>query len=236
MLFSRKQEPTIGSGQVSHVTKNPYLGEMGRREWNDRYGVMAKNTRGWQGAFGVAMVAVIALTVVNLKLSTQSHIQPFVVEMNKGVPVAVSPMTPIALNNEAIIHYAVNQFIRDVREVIVDPIAEKKALNRVYAFAADKTLPYLKEYYTINNPLERAKTVSVDVDAFNILPMSENTCQAMWDEIERDSMTNAIIKKTRWIANVTYQFGAVNPELINDNPFGLYITHITWSQSQDGVQ
>lgn len=227
------KEPRMGS--MNETQQNPFLGEEGRREWSDRYGNMAKNTRGWQGAFGLSMVAVIALTIANFKLSTQSHIQPFAVELNQGVPVAIQPMSTMNLSDPQIVHFFIEHFIENARTVVSDVEAQKSLLNGVYAFAAEKTLPFLKEYYTINNPLERSQMMTVHVHVLNILPLSQKTCQVIWEETARNVMNGEVIEKTRWLANVTYQkTGKVSAETAKENPFGLYITNLTWSQSQEG--
>lgn len=231
----RKNEPRLGDGEFEHK-ENPFLGEAGRKEWNDRYGAMAKNIRGWQGAFGLAMLLVAILAIVNVKLSSQSHIQPFAVELNQGVPVAIQPMSSIDVTNPQIVAFFIEHFIENARTVVSDTEAEKNMLNGVYAFAADKTLPFLKEYYTANNPLERAQTQTVTVHVINILPLSTKTFQIIWEETARQSMNGEIIGKTRWIAHLTYQkTGKVNPLHAKENPFGLYITQLTWSQSQEGA-
>jgi type IV secretory pathway TrbF-like protein len=229
-----KAEPRIGSVNET-PTKNPFIGEEGRREWSDRYGNMARIIRGWQGAFGAAMVAVIVLTGVNAKLSMQTHIQPFAVELNQGVPIAIKPMSQMNLNDTQIVHFFLEHFIENARTVVSDVDAEKNLLNSVYAFAADQTLPFLKEYYVLNNPLKRAQTMTVNVHVIHLLPLSDKVCQVMWEETARNVMNGDEISKTRWIANITYQkTGKVDAKTAKDNPFGLYITNLTWSQSQEG--
>lgn len=228
-----KTEPRLGHATTS--TSNPFIGEEGRREWSDRYGQMAKVTRGWQGAFGAAMIAVITLTVVNAKLSTQTHIQPFAVELNQGVPVAIQPMSQMNLSDPQIVHFFIEHFIDNARTVVSDVEAQKNLLNSVYAFAAEHTLPFLKEYYTQHNPLERAQTQTVSVNVTNILPLSDHMCQVMWEETTRNVMNGDVMSRTHWVANITYKkTGKVDVKTAKDNPFGLYITNLTWSQSFDG--
>lgn len=232
-----KQKNKMGPklGDAKSTLSNPFVGDKGRLEWSDRYGNMAKIIRGWQGAFGVAMAAVIVLTVVNAKLSTQTNIQPFAVELNQGVPVAIAPMSQMNLSDPQIVHFFIEHFIADARTVVSDVEAEKNLLNSVYAFAADQTLPFLKEYYVMNNPLKRAQTMTVNVHVINVLPLSNKMCQVMWEEVARNVINGDEISKTRWMANITYQkTGKVDAKMAKDNPFGLYITNLTWSQSFDG--
>lgn len=235
MDFLKKKnniEPKFGD---TKTTTNPFIGDSGRREWNDRYGNMARMIRGWQGAFGVAMVLVMVLTGVNVKLSTQTHIQPFAVVLNQGVPVSIQPMNPMNLSSPQMVNFFLEHFIENARTVVSDVEAEKNLLNSVYAFAADHTIPFLREYYMANNPLQRAQTMTVNVHVINILPLSDKTCQIIWEEVARNVMNGDILSKTRWMANITYQkTGKVDVKTAKDNPFGLYITNLTWSQSIDG--
>lgn len=234
-LFKNKKsvniEPKIGSGKP--LSDNPYVVyDAGRKEWSDRYANMAGGIRTWQAAFGLSMIVVVVLTIALIKISQEAHVQPFAVEINQGMPIAMMPMTSMSNEDPKLVQFALTQFIHNARTVVSDNIAEKTLLSRVYAFAADHTIPYLREYYNKNSPFDRVEKTTTSVDIVNVLPMSEHTWQVVWDETERDIANGHVLQKTRWLAQVTYHMGPVKPETINDNPFGLYITDLTWSQSQ----
>ena len=89
----------------------------------------------------------------------------------------------------------------------------------------------MRDFYEENNPLVRADEYTVAVNIINALPLSQNTWQITWEETRR-SADGMEINKSRWLANITYAFSEPNAKYLNDNPFGLYITKITWSKNQ----
>lgn len=220
-------------GKKSGILQNPYVaGSEGRKEWNDRYMNMARAIRNWQMAFFTAMVVVILFAIVVARIATESRVQPFVVETNNGMPYAIKPMESISAQDQRLINFAVNQFIVNARTIVSDAEAEKALLNKVYAFSANNTLGFLHDYYQENNPFNLAAQYTVTVNIVNSLPISHDTWQITWDETRRSTNGDNVLGVTRWMANVTYKFGDVNPRFITDNPFGLYVTQISWSQSQ----
>jgi type IV secretory pathway TrbF-like protein len=216
-------------------TENPYVkGNEGRKEWNDRYGSMQQAIRKWQMAFFFAMAISIIFALVIAKIATSSQVKPFIVETNRGMPIAISSMRALSDADPRIINFAVNQFIINTRSVIHDTTAEKTLLNKAYAFSADQTIHFLQDYYQKNNPFTLSAEHTVTVQIINSLPISSRTWQVTWDETKHSNRDDRILSVTRWVAQLSYQFGKVNPKFINDNPFGIYMTHISWSQSQVG--
>ena len=226
-------------GNVNHENKNkktlqnPYVsGAEGRREWNDRYLNQANEIQHWKKAFFASCVVSILLACVVAKIATESHIKPYVVETTQGMPYAIKSVQDISSKDQLLVNYAINQFIINAKSIVDDTDAEKALLNKVYAFAANNTLGYLRDYYQKNNPMVLASQYTVNVKIINSMPISTNTWQIIWDETKRNTSSNAVINTTRWMADVTYQFGEVKPAFMNENPFGIYITNITWSPSQ----
>lgn len=217
----------------SAILQNPYVtGSEGRKEWNDRYMNMSESIRHWQQAFFSAMVVVILFATIVARIATESRVQPFVVETNHGMPYAIQSMRSLSPHDQQLINFAVNQFIVNARTIVSDEQAQKTLLNKVYAFSANNTLGFLHDYYEGNNPFNLASQYTVTVNIVNSLPISHDTWQITWDETKRSTNGDNVLGVTRWMANVTYQFGDVNPRFITDNPFGLYITQVSWSQSQ----
>jgi type IV secretory pathway TrbF-like protein len=217
----------------SSSIQNPFVkGSEGRAEWNDRYMNMKQMIRCWQLAFFAAIIAVVVLAIVLGKIATESKVQPFVVETNNGMPYAIKPMEKISSQDQRLINFAVNQFIINARTIINDSDAEKALLNKLYAYTANNAINFLHDYYQKSNPFELASQYSVTVSIVNSLPISKNTWQITWDETKHSTNGGSILGTSRWVANVTYKVSDVNSNFIADNPFGLYITEITWSQNQ----
>jgi type IV secretion system protein TrbF len=216
--------------------ENPYTkGSEGRKEWNDRYGNLQKSSRYWQRAFFCSIVINIVFALVIAKIATQSEIKPFIVETNRGMPYAIDALKKVSDTDPRIINFAVNQYIINARSIIHDTTAEKSLLNKVYAYSADQAISFLQGYYQKNDPFRLSAQYTVTVQIINSLALSPHTWQVTWDETQHSTLDHQVVKVTRWVAQLTHQFGKINPNFINDNPFGLYITHITWSQNEIGA-
>lgn len=213
------------------MSNNPYTnGNEGKEEWNDRYMNMANANRNWRIACICSLVATVILGAGNVIQGVSSKVKPYVVETNNGMPYAIQPLASISVHDEKLINFAANQFVINARTVLADPQADKILLDKVYAFAGDNAIKVLHDYYQTHNPLEENQQYTVEVNIVNSLPLSKNTWQVVWDETKR-SQDGSEQSKTRWMADLSYQFGQVNSKFINENPFGLYITSISWSQS-----
>lgn len=214
------------------AAQNPYVaGNEGQRQWNDRYLNMAQAIRHWQWAFFTAMAVIIVFSVVLARMAMASKVEPFVVETNHGMPYAIQPMPALSADNERLVNFAMDQFIINARTVLTDTDAQKTLLDKVYAYSADNTLGFLHDYYQTHNPFTAASSYRVTVNIVDALPISRHTWQITWDEVRRTTQGGNVISVTRWMADLTYTLGDVNPTFLDENPFGLYITEVSWSQS-----
>ncbi len=214
-------------------SENPYIsGEIGRREWNDRYHNLTTARRNWQWAFWVCLLLVITQAIFMGRMALRSSIQPFIVETSQGMPYSIRATHPISAHDPQVVNFALNQFIINARSLIHDTAAEKNILNKVYAYSAGKTKAFLHEYYAANDPFKSANQFSVNVQIVNSMPISKNTWQITWDESKTDLINGKLIEKNRWMAQLHFEFGSVNSHFLTDNPFGIYVTDLTWSQSQ----
>lgn len=215
------------------AAENPFIaGNIGRREWSDRYDNLASGRRHWQWAFFIAVALAVIQCFFMGKLALRSSIQPFVVATNQGMPYALQPVKAVSENDSRIVNYALNQFILNVRSVVNDSEAEKNILTKVYAFSAKQTKPFLRDYFVEHDPFKTGSQYSVSVQIINSLPISKNTWQITWEENKKELNGNQPADKTRWLAQLHYELGAVNPHFVMENPFGIYVTDISWSQSQ----
>ncbi len=214
---------------------NPYVkGAEGQKAWDDRYGSMQQSLKLWQLAFFSALITIAVLGGMLGYVSAISKVQPFVVETHEGMPYAIAPMQSISVKDQRLINFAINQFVMNARTVVHDSEAQKARLDKVYAYSANQTLPFLHDYYQKNNPFDRASHSTVTVNIVSSLPITKDTWQITWDETEHNVADGTVIKTTRWVANVTYQLGEVNSHFMLDNPFGLYITQLNWTEALRG--
>lgn len=216
---------------MSKNENNPYLDtNAGRAEWNDRYLNLTKHLMYWRIIAIFALVVAIMTISLLMIFGPSSHVKTFAVETCNGAPHTIIPVSDKIPEQDALVNYALREYITNARSIIADADAEKHLLDKVYAYTAGATVGLLHDYYEANDPFKNAASYTRQVVIVNSLKISPKTWQITWDEINRNVATNALIDRTRWVATVTYQIGQVNSKYLNANPFGIYFTHMSWSQ------
>jgi type IV secretory pathway TrbF-like protein len=209
------------------VLDSPYLSA--RREWNERYGDYIARARSWRWAAFAALAVSLVLATGVVWQAAQSKVVPYVVEVDKlGDAVAVARADRAAPVDVRVIKAQLAAWIVDVRSVSSDPLAQKTALSRSYALTAATATLFLNDYYRQHSPFGQPRTVTVSVDA--VLPVSKQTYQLQWSEDARD-LQGRDLATTHWLASVIVAFDPPTDERgVLNNPLGLYITGISWTQ------
>jgi type IV secretory pathway TrbF-like protein len=220
----------LATAMDSHLG-NPYLNA--RKEWDERYGSLIKRAQHWRGAAVLALLVALAEAVVILGVATRPKTVPYVVAVDSLGRVvasgAVERSSPVDQRMEAI---ALTRWIQDLRGVTSDGLAQRKAIDRVYAMVGSGTAAQtlITEFYRANQPFERANKETVQVDVNTILPTTEHTYEVDWTETARDP-SGGVVFVGRWKAILTV---AVNPptdeNVLQVNPFGIYVMNVNWSK------
>jgi type IV secretion system protein TrbF len=204
-----------------------------RREWNDRYADLARATRNWQLVAAGALVADLVLAGGTVWLAERRVVVPYVVEVDKlGFAMTAGPAgrEPDTLSSDKVTRYQLAAFVRAARAVIADPVALKRALDQVYAYARGPAVAFLDDYYRGSNPFEHAKKVTVAVDVQSLLPLSERTWQVRWMETTR-ALDGSVTGKTAWEAVLSVDTVApASEEAMLSNPLGLYVVNLSWTR------
>lgn len=231
-MFKKAKTLAIKSSEgLKNKPTDPYMA--GREEWNERYGNYIDQAKNWRLiALITAITALIALIGLLAVVSQKKYV-PYVVEVDKLGSVAhvgfadrASPM------DQRIIKSYLVRFLTDWRNVIADPVAQKKAIDQLYSMIpiASPSLEKINSYFRENSPFQRAQSETVAVNIISVLAISDKTWQIEWAETTRN-LAGGIIKQTRWKASFTI---ALNPpqseELMLINPLGLFVMDLNWSQ------
>jgi type IV secretion system protein VirB5 len=207
-----------------------------RREWNERYGDYIAQANNWRliaiAALGVAAVAVAG----NVWQSSQSRVQPFVVEVNKlGDALAIRRADVASPVPVGVVRAQLARYIQDVRAVSIDVQAERDFINEAYAMV-DKNgaaLTFLNNYFAANDPFKRAATETISAHVESVLPLpGSNTWRVEWreDTVARDGRPEF---SKHWEATITV---SINPPTtdagILANPTGLFVEASPWGERQ----
>lgn len=206
----------------------------GRREWNERYGSYIKREHVWKvvAVFALA-IALIAVGGV-VYIGAQNRIVPYIVEVDKlGNAVAVRRADLIQPTDPRVMRAMLARFIVNVRSVLVDATAQKRAILEAYAMLRqpDPATGLLNEFFqSAQSPFKRAQTETVTVEIENVLPISANYWQVEWREVVRNRK-GIEIKRHRHKANMTIVVvPPTDDATIIKNPIGLYIEELSWSK------
>jgi type IV secretion system protein TrbF len=213
------------------TTYNPYLAA--RHEWDERYGNLITRERNWRlMALICGAIALVAIGGV-IRLSTKTHIVPFVVAMDSlGRTMAAGPAEEASTSDDRLKRATLFTWVEDLRTVTTDGIAQRKAIDRVYAHIASgaQSQAFISEFYRSAPPQKRASTETVSVEVRSVLPTSERTFEVEWMETTRD-LYGAVKAQDHWKAAFTI---AVNPPLdermARINPLGIYVTNASWGK------
>ena len=207
-----------------------------RREWNERYGDYIAQANNWRlvavAALGVAAVAVAG----NVWQSSQSRVQPFVVEVNKlGDALAVQRADVASPLPVGVIRAQLARYVQNVRAVSVDVQAERAFINEAYAMVDKNSaaLTFLNDYFSANDPFKRAATDTVTAHVESVLPLpGGKTWRIEWreDTIARDGRPES---SKHWEATVTVSLNPPTTDAgVLANPTGLFVEASSWAERQ----
>ena len=209
--------------------------ETAKKEWNALFVKPIKDKEHWMFIAVGEFLLVVMLLTGYISLSLKSQVVAWIVEVDDiGRAVAVGPAKQLEVHDDKIIKALLYRFIELSRSVITDPQAMRENLKEAYEMASPKAITLLNEYYHQHNPMELARTRSVQVLPVSFLKQSDDTYLIEWKEIHRD-INSKILEELRWKALVI--ISKISPN-IHDlrtnpyNPFGIVVESLSWSETQ----
>jgi len=217
-------------------TQSPYI--EARRAWDERYGDALVQARNWR-MVALASMATATILAGGLYLeASRDKVVPYVIAIDQiGQSYSVGAATRTPTIPPAAIKLALEQWLDAARTVYRDSIAQKVALERVYAIVTPTSKKFLDDWYKVvddgkHNPLEVMKTSSVSIAINSYMPLSDNTVQVTWTETTR-ALTGEVQSTKKWQASVTYVIEPPKkPEDIKRNPLGLQLKSVSWAELQ----
>jgi type IV secretion system protein TrbF len=203
-----------------------------KRQWNDTVSGYIIRERQWK------LVALLALGLCFLCagglviIGTQNKLVPYVVAVDKlGATMAVSRADVASKPDTRLIRAQLARWVETVRSVYQDAGAERESLTAAYGMIrkTDPAYKKLNEYYSKQDPFQRAAKEGVDVEISTVLPISDQTWQVQWIETSHSSK-GELIGSVPMQANVTVAIDPPTEErTLLKNPLGIYITQYNWS-------
>ena len=219
-------------------TDSPYV--HGRAEFNAVFGDLAKGKRNWQIVAFAALGLAFVLGGGLISVATQSHITPYVVEVDRlGQAKASGPADQLRAVDQRLIVSQLARFVRDIRTVLGDPAGQADLIKRAYAFVDQSASPFLNAYFTApaNDPRVLGKDLTRLVEITSVLAVpattaeSPQTWKVSWTESTLPRAGGGTPTESAWEGYFTTRLTPPSTlERITLNPLGLYITSINWTE------
>ncbi len=233
LAFKRKESRhrTSVSTTVPAAEYNPYLAA--RREWDERYGDQITRAKNWRTMAALSGLVSLLATSGMIWMSVRSHVVPFVVLVdNLSRPIASGIAEQASGSDDRLKRASIFTWVENLRLVTADGVAQRKAIDRVYAEIANGTAAqtFISDFYRADPPSKRAQTETVSVEVNAVLPTSDRTYEVEWVEMTRD-LYGAVKASDRWKGSFSV---VVNPpkdeRQARVNPVGLYVTSASWAK------
>jgi type IV secretion system protein VirB5 len=162
---------------------------------------------------------------------------PYIVQVDRVGQVAqVGPADELKRPEERLIASELAQFVRAIRTVLpaAAQAAEAELLQRGYAFVAPQAAAFLNDYFADpkHDPRVLGQRLSRQVEVALVLRVpSSDVWRLEWTETERASEPAGVTRTAAWEGYVTVRLvPPVSAATIQQNPLGLSITSVSWTE------
>ncbi len=224
---------TNGSAKVAATGSSPYTDAK-------RFFVgLTGEDRRWASIMtrvsALCLAGLVASLALNFYLASQPRLIPvFFREDASGVltPVGRGGTTTITQSS---VRAALARWIMMARSVTSDPTAQKEWQREASVLIARNSAAQtaLTAYWAANPPLElgASRRVSIAVSYVAPVPASDGTYEAEWAETWQDPNGHTLgTHRYHGVFTVAFSTASRTEDEIYDNPLGLYVTAIDWSE------
>lgn len=210
---------------------NPYLAA--RREWDERYGEFITRARNWRTVAVISALVSLVAAGGMVWQAARSRVIPFVVLVDSlGRPIASGLAEQASVGDDRLRRAVIQDWVESVRMVTTDGIAQRRAIDHVYAYIASGTnaQAFISDFYRNDPPFKRTQTGTVSVEVKSVLPTSDRTFEVDWIETSRD-LFGSLKSTDHWKGSFTIALNAPTEERqARINPLGLYVTAASWAK------
>lgn len=213
-----------------------------RTEFANAFGDLARGKRNWQLAacWLLALLSVVVLAYI--RLAGTARVVPYVVEVDRlGEIAAAGPVTAMKEPEPRLIASQLAAFLRAVRAVLpaTPPALEAEVMRQAYGFIDETSsaASTLNAYFAdpAHDPRILGRTLTRQVRVTSTLPIpGTSTWKVRWTETDLPLEAGVLIRTTAWEGYVTVRLRPPETaEAIRDNPLGVFITSINWTEITD---
>ena len=206
-----------------------------RQQYRDRYLDLVVAARRWQVGFGVLCGVLVVNAIATTYLAFRPEPPPRVALVDHlGEVKTVQFVGDLDVMRSPFVDMALTQFVTGARTVSADPVVQKKLLAEAYGYTNDATRRELEGHHHAADPFAVREKRLVSVHVESVLSQSEETWRVRWRERHRGP-DGVQFGETHHEGLFT--LAHVPPtETRALNPFGIYVTHFSWTQLNRGIR
>lgn len=211
----------------------------GRREFMGQFADLARGKRNWQVAAFASLGLLVVVTAAYIHLASTAHITPYVVEVDAlGQARAFGPAEQKLPAGDRLTIHQLSLFVRNLRTVYQDPLAQKDMIVRAYAFADASAQEWLNGYFSDpeHDPRLLAERLSRRVEIKSVIRVPESdSWKVSWIEVETPNGTTTR-RRSAWEGYLTVRREPPSTAAtVTYNPLGLYVTAVNWTRVSQGA-
>ena len=210
------------------------------RKWDEREGEIIVQNYNLRRLLVGLLTVIIFLTVGLVYKSLSSNVMPYVVEVDTMTGAIRNVGTVEASTHyqagEAVYKYFLSKFLKNTREIPLDPVVYKENLSASYGFLTKDAAVKLQTMLKSEKMTEKFGHQTVQINISTILPLEGgHSYQIRWTE-ETFTIGNGEKKVTPYSGIFTVQIiKSDDEEQLSKNPIGMYISDFSWSKDASAV-
>lgn len=210
------------------------------RKWDEREGEIIVQNYNLRRLLVGLLAVVMVMTVGLVYKSLSANVMPYIVEVdtttgavrNVGTVEASAHYQP----TEEVYKYFLSKFLKNTREMPLDPVVYKENLSTAYGFLTKNAALKLQTMLKSEKTTEKFGHQTVQINISTILAMEGgHSYQIRWNE-EVFTIGTGEKKVTPYSGIFTIQIIKSDDETqLLINPLGMYISDFSWSKDASAV-
>ncbi len=209
-----------------------------KREWLERYGDYISQAKNWRMA-AISAIGIAALFGAGMVYEADRvHVVPYVVQVDKlGQTVELAKAVKAGAFAQPVVQHVVSRFVWLLFTQTPDEALQKHFIDESYQYIANTDQSALSAFYSRHNPYNAysnntgGQTVTINSAEPVGTPTEQGGNWIVDFTVKQYGQHGGLDGEQRWQATVTYAVvpPSDNPNVLEGNPFGIYITHFAFS-------
>ena len=209
-----------------HIKQDSYT--KAKALWDKRVGDTRVRLNSWRFACLVSMVCTLALVAIIALLINARSTYVYVAEVDKNNALVNIQTVPQKIVFDSVKqNYIIDQFLRNIMTVPLDPIILKKRWLNAYQLVAGNAVDTLNEYAQSAAPFRQVGNILKEVKIIDTDVISNRSIKVKW-QATTYNMKGSIEGVENYKGTFTFSKERASSKVnLMNNPFGLVISYFT---------